>query len=86
MEKGEKIIFSKYDGGKPIASEGIFTDATSEHITVSYVGIDGVEGICKFRRAPGKTCGWGIGVARLWRLDAAARIKYGVPDYASKRK
>ena len=82
MEKGDKVGFSKYDGGKMVAADGLFDEATQEFVVVRYID-DGSEKTCKFKRAAGPKAGWGIGVSRLWRLDEPERMKY---CHAPKRR
>lgn len=84
--KGEKLIFSKFDGGKMVTCEGTFHSVTAEFVRVNYVDEDGGKHTCRFRRAPGGTSGWGVGPSKFWRLGSEARKKYCHPDVSLRRR
>ena len=83
--RGERLVFSKYDGGKCVLSEATFDELTPDFVRVSHTDESGSKHTCRFRRAPGAKCGWGVGPSRFWRLSDEARKRFCHRDVPTGR-
>lgn len=72
---GEKVSFTKFDGGRMAGAEGVLVELTKDSVVVSHEGAT-----VSFRRAPGSKAGWGVGPAKAWRIGADERKRYCHPD------
>jgi len=77
---GEKVRFTKFDGGRMVGAEGELIELTEDSVRLSYDGA-----VVSFRRAPGAKAGWGTGPAKAWRIGDEARRKYCHPDVPRRR-
>ena len=71
----EIVNFTKFNGGKIVSAIGEFESLTDGFIKIIYE-----EKSYSFKRIPGPKSGWGVGVAKSWRLDLIERKKYCFPD------
>jgi hypothetical protein len=77
---GDKITFTKFDGGRMVGAEGDLVELTHESVRVSHEGA-----VVAFRRAPGPKAGWGVGPAKSWRIGAEERRRFVHPDVPRRR-
>jgi len=83
---GEKVEFTRFDGGKMVQDGGVLEKVLNDFIQVTYKDADEKEHTCRFRRCPGPKSGWGVGPSRSWRLSEPERKKYCHPDVPRSRR
>lgn len=81
-----EVGFCKFDGGKMVTSSGTLLELSADFVRVKHTADDGSDVTVKFRRCPGRQAGWGVGVAKFWRLNQPDREKYVHPDTPVRRR
>lgn len=80
MKPGEKVHFTKFDGGEILGFDGSLVELTNDFVKITYDG-----STYSFRRSPGSKSGWGTGCAKNWRLSLEERKKYCHPDLPTRK-